>query len=69
MLRQILEFLLHAGWKNTNGHRLSLSKVYNSSTHLVSEVWELGTDTFTVDDVSEINLNFDLSTFVICPRD
>ena len=65
MEKQILEFLLHSGWKNTEGRRLSLSVVYDSTRHLTSEIWSLGNDTFTLGDITEININFELETFVI----
>lgn len=65
MLKQILEFLLHSGWKNTEGRRLSLSVVYDSTHHITSEIWSLGNDTFTLGDITEININFELETFVI----
>lgn len=65
MLKQILEFLLHLGWKNVDGYFLGKSQIYNAETHISSVIWELGRDKFTLENISEVNLNFDLQTFVI----
>lgn len=65
MLKQILEFLLHSGWKNADGYYLGMSQIYDNEAHISKVIWELGKDKFTLEEVSEINLNFDLSTFVI----
>lgn len=65
MLDQILEFLLYSGWQTLEGHHLSLSKVYNSETHTTDSIWGLGKDKFTLDEVVEINLNFELRKFVL----
>ena len=65
MLKQIFEFLLHSGWKNVDGHYLGISQIYDTETHMSKVIWELGKDRFALEDVTEINLNFELSTFVI----
>lgn len=69
MLQQIFEFLLQSGWKDIAGNTLQMSKQYDASTHMVITYWETPNYVVTLDDVSEINLDFEGRTFKIWTKE
>ena len=69
MLQQIFEFLLHSGWKDIAGNTLQKSKQYDANTHMVITYWETPNYVVTLDDVSEINLDFEERTFKIWTKE
>jgi len=69
MLHQIFEFLLQSGWKDLAGNTLQKSQQYDSATHMVTTYWETPNYVVTLEEVIEINLDFEGKTFKIWTKE